>query len=231
MIHAGQGVPEMVGQVQRRSHDHPGARLILAHCGAGVFDGIWPRIADYPDVLTDTSWWNPATIARPAAARPTEPCPVRLRHTVRHSHQQAVQTLRLALQVGLTLPQIRGIMGGQARCVLAGQELLDLGANPPAEQALAPALERMYVMLVAVCERMLGGLDGGQELLIALDGCSLGGGGPDGRVLSAVAGLLEQIDEGTDHDPLRQERTPGFDLALVAATIARTPDAPMIEVD
>src|SRR5215210_3784218 len=60
MIHAGQGVPEMADQVHRRNREHPEARLILAHCGAGIFDGIWPRIDDFPNVLFDTSWWNPA---------------------------------------------------------------------------------------------------------------------------------------------------------------------------
>jgi hypothetical protein len=141
--------------------------------------------------------------------------------------QRVVQTPRLALQVGLTDRQIQGIMGGQARCVLAHQDLLDLGPTPPAEQPIAPALERMYVMLVAVCERMLGGQEGGQELLMALDGCAAGADGPDGDVLRAMRGLLEQIEDRTDRDPLRQERTPGFDLAVVAATVARTPDAPL----
>jgi hypothetical protein len=48
---------------RRGSCDHPRARFVLAHCGARVFDRIWPRINDYPNVLFDTSWWNPATIA------------------------------------------------------------------------------------------------------------------------------------------------------------------------
>jgi hypothetical protein len=86
-------------------------------------------------------------------------------------------------------------------------------------------------MLVAVCERMLGGQSGGQELLIARDGCAVGADGPDGSVLRAIRSLLEEIDGRTDRDPLRQQRTPGFDLALVAATIARTPDAALVELD
>jgi hypothetical protein len=61
----------------------------------------------------------------------------------------------------------------------------------------------------------------------ALDGCAAGADGPDGDVLRAMRGLLEQIEDRTDRDPLRQERTPGFDLAVVAATVARTPDAPL----
>jgi hypothetical protein len=66
---------------------------------------------------------------------------------------------------------------------------------------------------------------------MALDGCVVGADGPDGHVLRAVRGLLEQIEKRVDPDPLRQERTPGFDLAVVAATVARTPDAPMPTLD
>jgi uncharacterized protein len=226
MIHAGQGVAGMVGQVHRRSRDHPGARLILAHCGSGMFDGIWPRIEDYPNVLFDTSWWNPATIA--ALLRLVPPSRILFASDVPFATptQQAVQTLRLALQVGLSHRQIQGIMGGQARCVLAHEDLLDLGPTRPVDEPIPPALERMYVMLVAVCERMLGGDEGGQELQMALDGCAAGADGPDGDVLRAMGGLLEQIEGRVDRDPLRQQRTPGFDLAVVAATVARTPDAP-----
>ena len=106
-----------------------------------------------------------------------------------------MQTLRLALQVGLTDRQIQGIMGGQARCVLARQDLLDLGPTPPPEQVIAPALERMYVMLVAAWERMLGGQDGGQELLMALDGCAAGADGPGTNGLRRV-GRCAQEDTG-----------------------------------
>jgi uncharacterized protein len=227
MIHAGQGAPEMADHVHRRSREHPEARLILAHCGAGIFDGIWPRIDDFPNILFDTSWWNPATIA--ALLRLVPPSRILFASDVPFATptQQVVQTLRLALQVGLTDRQIQGFVGGQARRVLAHQDLLDLGPLPPVEQPIAPALERMYVMLVAVCERMPGGQERGQELLMALDGCAAGADGPDGDVLRAMRGLLEQIEDRTDRDPLRQERTPGFDLAVVAATVARTPDAPL----
>jgi hypothetical protein len=217
----------MADHVHRRSREHPEARLILAHCGAGIFDGIWPRIDDFPNILFDTSWWNPATIA--ALLRLVPPSRILFASDVPFATptQQVVQTLRLALQVGLTDRQIQGFVGGQARRVLAHQDLLDLGPLPPVEQPIAPALERMYVMLVAVCERMPGGQERGQELLMALDGCAAGADGPDGDVLRAMRGLLEQIEDRTDRDPLRQERTPGFDLAVVAATVARTPDAPL----
>jgi hypothetical protein len=110
---------------------------------------------------------------------------------------------------------------------------LDPADDPLGEavRCLDAALERMYVMLVAVRERMLGGQSGGRELLIALDGCAVGADGPNGTVLRAVHSVLRQIEGRVDRDPLRQERTPGFDRALAAATIARTPDAPLPALD
>jgi len=95
------------------------------------------------------------------------------------------------------------------------------------EAAFARLVESHQDRLLRLCERMLGGHDGGQELQLARDGCAAGADGPDGGVLRAVGGLLEQIEGRADRDPLRQLRTPGFDLALVAATVARTPDAPV----
>jgi hypothetical protein len=41
--------------------------------------------------------------------------------------------------------------------------------------------------------------------------------------LRAIGRLLDQVQEREDPDPLRAQRTPGFDLALIAATVARTP--------
>jgi predicted TIM-barrel fold metal-dependent hydrolase len=223
MVHAGQGVPAMADHAHRRSTDFPNARIILAHCGAGVFDAIWPRIGDYPNLLFDTSWWNPSTVA--ALLRLIPPRHILFASDVPFSSvaQQAIETMRLALQVGLDAAQVRGIMGGQARRVLAHEDLLDLGPPPPPGDPIPPALERMYVTLVAVCERMLGGEAPGQELAFAVDGCTVGAEGPDGDVLRAIGRLLGQIEECTAPDPLRVLRTPGFDLALIAATVARTP--------
>jgi predicted TIM-barrel fold metal-dependent hydrolase len=223
MVHAGQGVPAMADHAHRRSADFPDARIILAHCGAGVFDAIWPRIDDYPNLLFDTSWWNPSTIA--ALLRLIPPRHILFASDVPFASvaQQVVQTMRVALQVGLDADQVRGIMGGQARRVLTGDDLLDLGPPPPPGDPIPPALERMYVALVAVCERMLGGEDPGQEFAFAVDGCTVGADGPDGEVLRAIGRLLEQVEQYSEPDPLRAARTPGFDLAVVAATVARTP--------
>jgi predicted TIM-barrel fold metal-dependent hydrolase len=227
LIHAGRGSLHLADQVLRRGRDHPEARLVLAHCAVGMFDAVRPHVLDHPNLLFDTSWWNPAAIA--GLLRLVPPGRILFGSDVPFATptQQAVQTLRLALQVGLGPEQIRGIMGGQARRVLAGQDLLDLGGPPPSGEPLSPTLERIYVGLVAVSERMLGGNAPGQELQLALDACRAGADGPDAAVLDAVRELLEKIDDRAEPDALRHERTPGFDLAVVAATVARTPRAPL----
>jgi hypothetical protein len=84
-------------------------------------------------------------------------------------------------------------------------------------------MERMYAGLMAVSERMLGGQDPGQEFAFAVDACTVGADGPEGELLRAIGRLLDQVQEREDPDPLRAQRTPGFDLALIAATVARSP--------
>jgi uncharacterized protein len=168
MVHAGQGVPEMADHAHQRSTEHPQARIILAHCGAGVFDAIWPRIEEYPNLLFDTSWWNPSTVA--GLLRLVPPRHILFASDIPFASvsQQMVQTMRLALQVGRTHDQVRGIMGGQARRLLAREELLDLGPPPPPGEPIPPGMERMYAGLIAVSERMLGGQDPGQEFAFAV---------------------------------------------------------------
>ena len=201
-------------------------RLVLAHCAAGMFDGVWPRIDDYPNVLFDTSWWNPATIAALLRLSP-RPHPVRQRHPVRRPTQQPVQTLRLALQVGLADGQIQGIMGGQARCVLARQDLLDLGPRP------APERRRWRPRSNACTSCSSPSASACSAVTTAARSCSW-------RSTAARPARTDRTapscspwadcssrSRGGPTRPLRQARTPGFDLALVAATVARTPDAPV----
>jgi hypothetical protein len=224
MVHAGQGVPEMADHAHQRSTEHPQARIILAHCGAGVFDAIWPRIEEYPNLLFDTSWWNPSTVA--GLLRLVPPRHILFASDIPFASvsQQMVQTMRLALQVGRTHDQVRGIMGGQARRLLAREELLDLGPPPPPGEPIPPGMERMYAGLIAVSERACwAARTRARSSPSPSDACTVGADGPDGELLRAIGRLLDQVQGREDPDPLRAQRTPGFDLALIAATVARTP--------
>jgi hypothetical protein len=85
---------------------------------------------------------------------------------------------------------------------------------------------RTMTRLVAARANLAAGLRGGQELLLWSSTAAPARRTQRANVLLAVPGLLEQIEGRIDANPLRQERTPGFDLAVVAATVARTPDTP-----
>jgi hypothetical protein len=56
----------------------------------------------------------------------------------------------------------------------------------------------------------------GQEFAFAVDASTVGADGAEGELLRAIGRLLKQLQEREDPDPLRAQRTPGFDLALIA---------------
>lgn len=72
---------------------------------------------------------------------------------------------------------------------------------------------------------MLAGEAPGEGLELARAACR----SPSERhapVMSAVSELLDAAEDEELPDPLRPLRTPGFDLVLTAALVARAPDVP-----
>jgi uncharacterized protein len=114
--------------------------------------------------------------------------------------------------------------------LVAHEEPLDLGPAPADVDPLAPELERIYVTLLTAVEPMLRGEDPGQGLELAR-AASAAPQGPHADVIECVAALLELNDRVQAPDPLRSERTPGFDLVLAAAVAARTPSASSPSLD
>jgi hypothetical protein len=226
MVHAGAGDDAVVPQALDRAQAHPGARLILAHCAVGAFPLAMRRAPDVPNVLFDTAWWNPADVW--ALLRLAPPGQILFASDVPFAGPGACQLLtgRLALQSGLGPEAVRAIMGGQLRRLMAGDEPLRVApaAEPP--PALPPELERLYVTLCSVVEPMLRGEPAGQGLPLAQAACAE----PSGRhapLLESIATLLKLAGEADEPDALRPLRTPGFDLVLAAAVLARTPDVPV----
>ena len=222
MLHAGVGTPELGPQALDRARAHPNARFILAHCAVGSFEQTVPRIDEYDNVYFDTSWWNPADLW--ALFRMVPPSRILYASDVPFSSpaEGAILTGRMALQAGLSPDQVRGVMGGQLERLVEHAEPLDLGPAPEAAEPLAPELERLYVTLATAVEPMLRGEDPGQGLDLAKV-ASQTPLGANSEVIECIATLLELNDEQEEPDPLRAQRSPGFDLVLVAAVAARTP--------
>jgi uncharacterized protein len=230
MIHAGVGDAEIGPETLDRARENPGARLIFAHCAVGAFNLVVPNVEELPNVFFDTSWWNPADIW--ALFRLVPPGRILYASDIPFASpaEGLVLTGRIAVQAGLAPEQIRGVMGGQLERLVAHEEPLDLGPAPADVDPLAPELERIYVTLLTAVEPMLRGEDPGQGLELAR-AASAAPQGPHADVIECVAALLELNDRVQAPDPLRSERTPGFDLVLAAAVAARTPSASSPSLD
>jgi hypothetical protein len=119
---------------------------------------------------------------------------------------------------------MRCVLGGQAARLVAHAEPLDVGPVEHEAPPLAPELERVYVPLCLASERMLSGSDPGQGLDLAKAAVAKPV-GEHAEVLEQVGELIALAEERETADPLRAARTPGFDLVLAAAVVARTPNA------
>jgi uncharacterized protein len=230
MIHAGVGSPHVGPDTLQRAREHPGARLILAHCAIGSFDRIVHDVPEVPNVFFDTSWWSPADLW--ALFRMVPPGRLLYASDLPFASPGAalVMTGRLAIEAGLTPEQVRGVMGGQLERLVDHDDPLDLGPVPERVEPLAPELERLYVTLLTAVEPMLRGTSPGQGLELAQTAAEVPA-GPHADVIECVAALLTLQERRTEPDPLRASRAPGFDLVLMAAVAARTPRATSPSLD
>jgi hypothetical protein len=224
MVHAGVGDPDVATDSLERARRHPDARIILAHCAVGGFERVLPHVREVANLFFDTSWWNPGDLW--GLLRLVPPSRVLYASDVPFAAPALaiVMTGRMAVQAGYDADQVRSVMGGQLDRLVAHEEPLDVGPGPDDVPALAPDLERLYVTLCTTVEPMLRGEPPGQGLELART-CASTPQGEHADVIAAVGELLEAATAHETPDPLRASRTPGFDLVLAAAVVARTPDA------
>ena len=62
LIHAGRGIPALGRDTVDLAERHPGAHLILAHAAVSDLAWMWRLMPEHPNLLIDTSWWNPADL-------------------------------------------------------------------------------------------------------------------------------------------------------------------------
>ena len=102
LIHAGRGIPALGQDTVRLSGEFPDARLILAHCAISDLSWLWRELPDHPNLFIDTAWWAPADVLAMFALCP----PGNLLWASDSPYGRpiigATQTMRMALQAGLT---------------------------------------------------------------------------------------------------------------------------------
>ena len=142
----------------------------------------------------------------------------------------ANNTLRYALQAGLSPDAVRSVAGGQLARLLAGEEPLDPGPAPGTGRIGAdPLLDRVYAFLLSAIGQMFNGIVPTEALALAALACEVGDDAPQAPVCRSILALLEEHSQWTDRGrPGRPTRlAPGIHLIVMAAVVARTPDVPL----
>ena len=102
LIHAGRGIPALGENTVRLAERHPDATLILAHAAISDLAWLWRVLPAHPNVLIDTSWWNPVDLVALFALSPPANVVWASDSPYGRPVPSAVWRLRCALQAGCT---------------------------------------------------------------------------------------------------------------------------------
>jgi predicted TIM-barrel fold metal-dependent hydrolase len=194
LIHAGAGVGSFGETIVSLASRHRECPIVLAH--AGVSDLVWlgDVAAEHPNLLFDTSWWNPSDLLALFALVPPG--------QILFGSDEPYMDLELVLAIALRCARFAGlaeealalVFGGQLDNLLAGSAPLDAGPAPGAlPSSRTSAEDRLATLLAAAGGCMLGGGDPSQILELA--GLAVGEG--DLR----LAGLIEEAGEPSPEAP------------------------------
>jgi uncharacterized protein len=227
LCHAGRGIPALGRDAVDACGRHPGMRLILAHAGISDLAWIWRAAQNHPNLYFDTSWWLPSDLQALFALVP--PGQILMASDAPYTPPAfgATMAMRHALQLGFEPDQVRAVLGGQAARLLAREEPLHVGPAVGTERVSRdPLLDRVHSYLLSAVGQMLGGLDAAETLSLARLACEVGNDAPQAPVCRMILSLIEQQSRYTP-DPERDSPrrfTPGVQLIVAAAGLARTPD-------
>jgi hypothetical protein len=137
--------------------------------------------------------------------------------------------MRSALQSGLDSAQIECVAARQTERLVAGEDLIDAGPAPgPPPRPFDLLLDRIHSYLVIAVARMFTGERGDEYLGLARLACEVGDDAPQARMAASVVALLDSFERySADHPHRDGVVTPGVQLVVAAALLARTPDAPL----
>jgi uncharacterized protein len=230
LVHAGRGIPALGRDAVMLAERHPGARIILAHCGISDLAWLWSRAGGLPNLLFDTSWWSAADLLALLSLVPPGQVLYASDAPYGTPLQAAIVTARCALQVGVSREQLAGVMGGQMSRLLTGQDPLDLGPAPGAHRlATDLLLDRVHTFIGSAVGRIIEGGDGLESLALARLACDVPPDAAQHEVCGAIISLLDAhrayMAEHVGEE--MSQRFPGLHLLITAAVLARTPDVPV----
>jgi uncharacterized protein len=148
LIHAGRGLPPIADHLARLVERYPGATLILAHAGIADLSGLAGNFAGTKGVFFDTSVWSPVDLLGFFRLVPPEQILYASDYPYGTQPQSLLNTLRTGRSSGLTEPQIRELLAGNANRIMDGEEPLEPTRPHGAEVLQQPmALARIHQYL------------------------------------------------------------------------------------
>ena len=138
LIHGGRGLPPIAEDLEALVRRNEGVQLIVAHAGIADMAGLAGRLGGIPGVFFDTSVWSGLDLLD--LYRQVAPEQVLYASDYPYGRQPnsllvAVRTAKLA---GFDDKQLRLMLGGSARRMIAGEELEPLSA-PQGPDVARPA--------------------------------------------------------------------------------------------
>ena len=224
MIHAGRGIPALGRHSLELASEFGDARLILAHGAVSDLAWLWRELPAHPNLLIDTSWWNPADLY--ALFRLVPPGQIVWASDSPYGQplHSAALHLRYAVEAGLGDESLAAIAGAQMERILADGELLTPPGPGPAAEPLDPLLERVVSHLVAAVGVAIAEGDPSEQLALATLACAV----EEGPHVELCAEVVSIIDRAREHFPQPEGMRffTGARLIVFAIGVARTPHAP-----
>jgi predicted TIM-barrel fold metal-dependent hydrolase len=148
LIHAGRGLPPIADHLARLVERYPEATLILAHAGIADLSGLAGNFAGKAGVFFDTSVWSPIDLLSFFHLVPPEQVVYASDYPYGLQPQSLLLALRTARSAGLTEPQIRELLAGNARRIADGEPPLEPSRPQGAEVLAQPmAMARIHQYL------------------------------------------------------------------------------------
>jgi hypothetical protein len=222
-MHAGRGIPALGANTITYSEEFPDARMILAHCAISDLAWLVRELPSHPNVYIDTSWWHPADILGVFCLVPPGQILWASDSPYGRPLVSALQTMRCALEAGLTHEQIAGVFGGQLERLLAGADPLQLGPAPGPSPPVDLLLERVAAHITAAMGRVMAGGDPTESLGLARLAAGVGDAHPQAAVFASILWLLDLFEEHLAPPPPGRAFPDAARLIVTALILARTP--------
>jgi predicted TIM-barrel fold metal-dependent hydrolase len=226
LIHAGRGIPALGQHAVEHAREFPGARVILAHAGITDLSWLWRVAPEVPNLLFDSSWWMPADLLSLFSLVPPGQILFASDAPYGHTLISGAMQIRLALQAGMSLEQIKSFSSRQSLRVAGGEPLEPVG-DAVGERERAPhlLLDRVAEFLLLGTIGSMRGHESGPEMLaLARLACEVPDEIDDAPVFAAIRYLLDAHDEALRAEPLNRRRMAFLVLAL---STSKSPDVPV----